>query len=1057
MPKIENIQAQQVHVEDRRNRILDNLTEGCQIIDFDWKYLYVNKAAAAHGNQKKENLIGSKIMTVYPGIEHTDLFRVMCRCMENREEKIMDNEFEYPDGDRRWFGLTIQPDPEGIFIKSIDITESRKEKEMTKWNSERNELLSMTASKLLKTGSPQSLIEELCGKMMEFLDCQAFFNFMVNPEQDCLYLNACAGIPIEEKLKIGRLDYGVAVCGCAARDRKIIIAEDIYCSEDPTTELVKSYGIQAYCCHPMIIEDRLIGTLSFGSRTRPRFSLDDIKLMKEVSNLVAIAMDRIQKEETLRGKNARLQSYFDLPLAGIAITSPEKGWLEVSPGLCIMLGYSAEELSLMNWSEITHPDDLDADVAQFDRVLSGEINTYAIAKRFIRKNRDIIWTSLSVACVRKLDNSVDYFIALLQDITDLKSAEEALHQREKDLKRSQRISRLGSWRLDLKTNQVEWTEELYRMYGFDPALPPPPYTEHVKLFTPESWKRLSTALDETSKRGMPYELELETTRGNGNNGWMWVYGEAEKDADDNIIRLWGAAQDITDRKQIELALRESEEKFRNFTEQSFVGFYIIEDGLLKYVNPKFAELFGYTVDECLDGMHVRDLVHPEDLATVQEQIRRRVTGEIDTVQYKLRGVNKNGKTIHLEVYGSSLMHKGRSVAIGALLDITKELEMEKRIFQSQRMESIGTLAGGIAHDFNNILFPIIGMAEMLIDDLPEGSIERENVEEIYRAGRRGQDLVKQILAFSRQSEHMLIPTRIQNILKEVLNLSRASIPSYIEIDQNIQQNSGLVIADPSQIHQIGMNLITNAYHAVEKSGGNISVRLYERVIMDSDSIGVDMKSGKYVVLSVSDTGHGMSKEIMQKIFDPYFTTKEQGKGTGLGLATVYGIVKEHKGYIDVHSKIGKGSTFDIYLPLMPGSETAGVIDVIEKYQGGDERILLVDDEESVVKIEKKMLEGLGYAVTARLHSFEALETFKANPYSFDLVITDMTMPCLLGTQLAEKILSVRADMPIIICTGFSERVNGENVQSVGASAVIMKPVLKSKLAETIRKVLDQKK
>ena len=371
------------------------------------------------------------------------------------------------------------------------------------------------------------------------------------------------------------------------------------------------------------------------------------------------------------------------------------------------------------------------------------------------------------------------------------------------------------------------------------------------------------------------------------------------------------------------------------------------------------------------------------------------------------------------------------------------------------MESIGNLAGGIAHDFNNILFPITGMSELLLEDLPMGSPEWENVREIFKAGKRGSDLVTQILTFSRQSEHKMIPTRIQSVLKEVIKLSRATIPSNIEICQDIQQDCGMVMADPSQIHQIGMNIITNAFHAIGNNGGKISVRLRQEVLGTPKPLDTNLRPGLYAVLSISDTGHGMSEELIGKIFDPYFTTKEQGKGTGLGLAVVYGIVKEHKGKIKVYSETGKGTTFDIYLPLMEKADRTESLTKTEDRQGGNERILLVDDEESIVRLEAQILTRLGYNVTFRVASHKALETFRDAPDGFDLVITDMTMPEMTGDQLAMEILSIKPDTPIIICTGFSERISKDQAGNMGVKGFLMKPVLKSDMARMVRKVLDE--
>lgn len=484
-------------------------------------------------------------------------------------------------------------------------------------------------------------------------------------------------------------------------------------------------------------------------------------------------------------------------------------------------------------------------------------------------------------------------------------------------------------------------------------------------------------------------------------------------------------------------------------------------------NERWAEIIGYSLKE-LTPISIDTWInntHPDDLDSSNEMLQKHFNGETDYYDSECRMKHKNGQWIWILDRGKviSWTDDGKPQwMFGTHIDITSrklaEEEREKlqaQLNQVQKMESIGNLAGGIAHDFNNILFPIVGMSEMLLEDLPTGSPEWENVQEILKAGMRGSDLVKQILAFSRQSEHKIIPTRIQNVFKEVIKLSRAIIPTNIEIYQDIQQDCGMVMADPSQIHQIGMNIVTNAFHAIGDTGGKISVKLRQTVLETLEPSDITLSPGIYAVLSVSDTGHGISEDLIGKIFDPYFTTKEQGKGTGLGLAVVYGIVKEHKGKIKVYSETGKGTTFDIYLPLMEKFDGTEALMKTEGCQGGNERILLVDDEESVARLEAQMLTRLGYNVTFHVSSYKALGAFQNNPDAFDLIITDMTMPEMTGDQLAIEILLIKPDIPIIICTGFSERINKEQAENIGLKGFLMKPVVKSDMAKMVRKVLDE--
>ncbi len=388
---------------------------------------------------------------------------------------------------------------------------------------------------------------------------------------------------------------------------------------------------------------------------------------------------------------------------------------------------------------------------------------------------------------------------------------------------------------------------------------------------------------------------------------------------------------------------------------------------------------------------------------------------------------------------------------------TKTLaKYERQLQQVLKIQAIGTLAGGIAHDFNNILFPIVGYTELTMDEVPEDSVAHKNLQEILKAANRAKDLVKQILTFSRQSDQERKPIKVQHIITEALRLLRASIPASIEIVHAIQDDCGPVMGDATQIHQVIMNLCTNAYQAMQDTGGKLEVILteidigYEEMI---DKIG--MQPGKHLRLLVKDEGCGMEASVLDRIFEPYYTTKEQGKGTGLGLSVIHGIVKNHGGDISVKSTPGKGTIFQVYLPLIEDLELASELEPNNGAIKGEERILLVDDEEQIVAMERQMLENLGYHVTARTDSQEALKVFAEHPQDFDLVITDMTMPYMTGDQLAQKMLDIEPNIPVILCTGFNEIITEEKALAMGIQKFVMKPVVKNDLATTIRSVLDR--
>ncbi len=396
------------------------------------------------------------------------------------------------------------------------------------------------------------------------------------------------------------------------------------------------------------------------------------------------------------------------------------------------------------------------------------------------------------------------------------------------------------------------------------------------------------------------------------------------------------------------------------------------------------------------------------------------------------------------------LYQEKEATIQTLQETRGELQ------QAQKMEAIGTLAGGIAHDFNNILSIVLGNTELAMFDVPDWNPAYRHLEKVRTACLRARDVVTQILAFSRQNDKEFKPVDVGPIIKESIKLLRSSIPTTIEIQQNISETPATVLADATQINQVLINLCTNAAHAMKESGGVLSVGL-EHVTLDEVTAARyhGLNAGHYVRLTVSDTGHGIEPEILKRIFEPYFTTKKVGEGSGLGLAVVHGIVKSYQGDIIAGSEAGKGTTFQVYIPRINAAPETPVQFAI-KIPGGNERILLVDDEPSLVNAIRPILERLGYQVVAKSSSIEALEAFRASPDSFDLVITDFTMPNMSGMVLSEGLLKLRPETPVILCTGYSDQVSEEKAKAMGIRSFIMKPVVMSDLAQMIRKVLDDR-
>lgn len=390
-----------------------------------------------------------------------------------------------------------------------------------------------------------------------------------------------------------------------------------------------------------------------------------------------------------------------------------------------------------------------------------------------------------------------------------------------------------------------------------------------------------------------------------------------------------------------------------------------------------------------------------------------------------------------------------------LRDITELQRVQEQLRQAQKMQAVGTLAGGIAHDFNNMLAVIIGNAELALDDTIGNAGTARNIEQILQASKRARDLVKHILTFSRKTESRRTPLRLTPLVKEIFQLLRGTLPSTIQMDLSVETEMDAVVAGPSQMEQVLMNLATNAAHAMAGAGGVLSFSIGDVILKEGEIPDADMQPGTYVRLTVRDTGVGIEKHLLPRIFEPFFTTKEAGQGTGMGLAVVYGIAKSHSGAITVKSEPGKGSAFTVLLPYEAAQPEE------KQEQGGEvprgnEYILLIDDEPGVVRAAATALERLGYRVTTASSAFEAWKMFEKDRNNFDLVITDQTMPGLCGIDLARKLLESRKDLPIILCTGYSESVSPEAAHEAGIGEFVMKPIAKREAAETIRRLLDRR-
>jgi PAS domain S-box-containing protein len=559
--------------------------------------------------------------------------------------------------------------------------------------------------------------------------------------------------------------------------------------------------------------------------------------------------------------------------------------------------------------------------------------------------------------------------------------------------------------------------------------------------------------------GSHYECEMR--RFDGATLWVENQSTAFRDSEGRVLYFEGSLKDITERKRSEEALRNSEARFRTAFENASVGMTLVDLlGVYFEVNPALARMVGYSPAEMV-GRPVADFTHPDDIGLRAHFLSDLMEGRISSGEQERRFVHKDGSAVWTLVWAS--LHRGQNgrplyfISLVQNLTARKKADEEKgklesQLLQAQKMEAIGALAGGIAHDFNNILSAIIGYTElsMLSDGAPV-----DYLQEALKAANRAKDLVKQILSFSRQTEEERMPVQVGMVVKEVAKFLRASIPTTIDINCHIDEKAGSVLANSVELHQILMNLCTNAVHAIGGQAGVVEIRVRPVEIAARQIAACpDLEPGSYVELSVKDTGQGIPPEIIERIFDPYFTTKEKGVGTGLGLAVVHGIVKKSNGALRVESQPGRGSAFYICLPQIERPSTALAHPCILPI-GGSGKILFVDDEKMIADIGEKILKRLGYDVVSLTSPIEALELFKAKPRAFDLVISDQTMPGITGDGLARELMKINPEIPVILCTGYSQLIDAQKAEEKGIKALVMKPILINEMDEAIRRALTK--
>ena len=757
----------------------------------------------------------------------------------------------------------------------------------------------------------------------------------------------------------------------------------------------------------------------------------------------------------LKESEERYQQIFETNQAIKLLVDPQEGAIvEANQAACEFYGYTKAEILTKKITDINMlpPDQVHLEMARaktVDRVRFSFPHRLASGEM-----RDVLVYS---GPVKTAEGTL--LFSIIHDVTDQKRAEELLKENQERYRKAQRLGKVGNWEYNIQTMEFWGSDEAKGIYGFDPQSESFT-TEEVESCIPER-ERVHQALIDLLQREKEYNLEFDIiTRDTRERKTIVSIAEVEKDENGNPIRITGVIQDITKRKQSELALRKSEARLHAVFEAADQISFVITNAqdpepLILEFSPGAEKIFKYNRAEMI-GKPVSVLHLPEEVAqfpVAHQKMREGKAGFSGETTL----VRKSGEKFPALFSTYPIFDEGGHMhaALSVSIDISERKELESKLLQAHKMEAIGNLAGGIAHEFNNVLAIILGNAELAMDDLPDWNPAKGSLEEICTASFRAKEVVRQILSFARKTMTSLKPLEINSIVKESLKLMRASIPTMIDIQSNISPEPCMIFGDPTEIHQIVINLCTNASHAMKATGGVLEVGTSE-VILDERAVSryEDLSTGNYVKLTVKDSGEGIEADVLEKVFEPYFTTKEFGAGSGMGLAVVYGIVKKCKGAIHIESKVGEGTTVEVLFPKIEGEEPAKEKTESE-FSTGNERILLVDDDPSIVNMTHLMLERMGYTVSSMTDSTTALERFKSAPDNFDLVITDMSMPKMSGDQLAAELIKVRKEIPILLCTGHSDAVDEKKAKVIGIKGFAMKPLDKGKLANAVRTILDK--
>jgi two-component system, cell cycle sensor histidine kinase and response regulator CckA len=830
--------------------------------------------------------------------------------------------------------------------------------------------------------------------------------------------------------------------------------------ESPVINVLKSGRIVGLANHTLLIakDEREIPIADSGAPIRSE--------QGKTTGVVMVFRDQTNErmaQRALEESEARFRTIYDFMAIGVARVSLGFCIEAANQSYCDMLGYTEAELIGKHLKDITDPEIVEENLQKQQLLAEGKIDHFRMEKSFIHKNGAKIHGLLDANLIRDADRMPAYFLGSVVDITPRKRAEDALQANYALLQIAGETAGFGAWSVDLEKKICTWSDTVADIHDV-PRGYAPPLGEGLNFYAPEWHQKINQVFTTCAKKGIPYDEEMEIISQTGRRVWVRTAGKAVKDDKGKIIKVQGAFQDITERKQAEERLRQSEDRFRAIVEGAPDAVFVQTEKKFAYLNSRAIHLFGAEKESDLLGKPVLSLLHPDYHNQVLERIRRLNEERQPIIEgMEQKYLRLDGSEVWVETTGHPIDFGGKKGALVFVRDIAdrKRTEAEKtklqaQLIHAQKMESVGRLAGGVAHDFNNMLGVIFGHAEMALKKIDPAQPLYADLREICKAAQRSADLTRQLLTFARKQTISPRVINLNETVEGMLKMLRRLIGEDIDLLWKPGGNLWPVKVDPSQIDQLLANLCVNARDAIA-GVGKITIETVD-VTFDEDYCAdhAGFMPGKYVLLAVSDNGCGMDKDTMGHLFEPFFTTKKPGQGTGLGLASVYGMVKQNNGFINVYSEPGQGTTFKIYLPQYAAKSAS----LQEKSQDkaverGHETILLVEDEPMVLEMATLMLQSLGYTVVSAGTPGEAIRLAREHSGRIDLLLTDVVMPEMNGRDLAKNLISLYPDLKRLFMSGYTANVIAHHGVLDEGVHFIQKPFSMKDLAAKVHEALGQ--